>query len=158
MIMPSGSRAHSKESRSWATPTSKFGQFPRSRNRANLRCRRAVEVNAWVPRAPRLHVGVLVHGAVVDDDMDREVFRHAAHRLLEKQEEVFLAILRGTSLFSGPGRDTQRGKQRRRAIALVVVRHRAGAPFLHGQTRLHGIQRLYVTLLIERKAHCLIVA
>ena len=109
-----------------------------------------VTVGIW-PSLPRLHVGVLVRGVVVEDDMDGEVFRHAAHHLLEKDEELLMAMLREALLLDGPRGDIQRGKQRRRAMALVVMRHRAGASFLHRQAGLGAIKRLKLAFLIERK-------
>ncbi|MNL64237.1 hypothetical protein D3C87_1884310 [compost metagenome] len=42
----------------------------------------------------------------------------------------------------------ERGKQRGRAIALVIVGHGGGAPLLQRQTGLCAIQRLHLALLI----------
>jgi hypothetical protein len=60
---------------------------------------------------------------------------------------------RETLVLKHSGGDIQRGEQPRRAMALVVVRHRPRAPCLHRQAGLRAIQRLNLTLLIERKAH-----
>ena len=45
----------------------------------------------------------------------------------------------------------ERGEQRGRAVALVVVGHRAGAPLLHRQPRLGAVERLDLALLVDRQ-------
>jgi len=47
-----------------------------------------------------------------------------------------------------PVRDIERGKKGGRAVAHIVVRHRAGAAFLQGQTWLRAIQSLHLALLV----------
>ena len=42
-------------------------------------------------------------------------------------------------------------KQGRGAVALVVVRHRAGAALLHRQARLGAVERLDLALFIDRQ-------
>ena len=49
------------------------------------------------------------------------------------------------------GGDVERGEQRRRAVALVVVRHRSGAALLHRQARLRAVERLDLALLVDRE-------
>ena len=49
------------------------------------------------------------------------------------------------------------GKQRGRAIALVVVRHGGCAPFLQRQARLRAIQRLYLALLVTAQHNRVLV-
>jgi hypothetical protein len=45
----------------------------------------------------------------------------------------------------------QRGEQRCRSVALVVVRHGLGAALLHRQPRLSAIERLNLALFVEGK-------
>ena len=45
----------------------------------------------------------------------------------------------------------QRGEQRRRAVALVVVGHRAGAALLQRQAGLGAVERLDLALLVDRQ-------
>ena len=47
----------------------------------------------------------------------------------------------------------ERGEQRGRAVAFVVVRHRPGATFLHRQPRLGAVEGLDLALLIDREDH-----
>ena len=83
--------------------------------------------------------------------MDREVFRHAAYHLLEKDEEVYMAVLREALLLNRSGGDIQRCEHCRRAMALVIVHHRPRASFLHRQAGLRAIQRLNLTFSSNEK-------
>src|SRR3546814_2864012 len=47
----------------------------------------------------------------------------------------------------------ERGEERRRAVALVVVGHGAGAALLHGQAGLGAVERLDLALLVDRQHH-----
>ena len=47
--------------------------------------------------------------------------------------------------------DVERGEERRRAVALVVVGHRAGEALLQGQARLRAVERLDLAPLVERE-------
>ena len=51
----------------------------------------------------------------------------------------------------GSVQDVQRGEERRRAVSLVVVGHRAGAALLQGQPRLRPVERLDLALLVDRE-------
>ena len=79
------------------------------------------------------------------------VFRHAALHLREKHEKVFTSVRREALLVGRRRRDIQLGKPRRRAMAIVVVRHSAGAAFFHRQARLRAIRRLKLAFLIKQK-------
>ena len=50
-----------------------------------------------------------------------------------------------------PSRTFKRGEQRGRAVALVVVGHRAGAALLHRQAGLGAVERLDLALLVHRQ-------
>ena len=45
----------------------------------------------------------------------------------------------------------ERGEQRRRAVALVVVRHRPAAAALHRQSGLGAVERLDLRFLVDRQ-------
>ena len=47
--------------------------------------------------------------------------------------------------------DVQRGEQRRRAVALVIVRHRAALAGLQRQAGLGAVERLDLALLVDRR-------
>ena len=51
----------------------------------------------------------------------------------------------------GPVEDVECGEQRGRTVALVIVRHRPGATWLHRQPRLGAVEGLDLALLIDRK-------
>src|SRR5258708_1323446 len=52
---------------------------------------------------------------------------------------------------NGTVEDIERGEQRGRAVALVVVRHRSGATRLYRQSRLGAIESLDLALLVDRE-------
>ncbi len=57
---------------------------------------------------------------------------------------------------SAANQDVERSKQRRRAVALIVMRHRAGPALLQRQSRLGAIERLNMTLLIHSQNQSLV--
>ena len=85
--------------------------------------------------------------------MNGQFVRHGADHLREKREKRLVAMLRHALLHDRARRHVEGGELRRRAMALVVVCHRPRAPFLPGQPRLRAVQRLDLTLLIEREDH-----
>jgi hypothetical protein len=56
------------------------------------RCRREVEALPWVPRQPRLDLGVLVGGVVVDDGVDRFALRHGGFGDIEEADERLMPM------------------------------------------------------------------
>ena len=64
-----------------------------------------------------------------------------------------MAVLVHAAAEHGAVEDVEGGKQRGRAVALVVVGHGAAFPGLHGQAGLGAIERLDLALLVDRQHH-----
>src|SRR5258707_8638390 len=107
-----------------------------------------MHVKSRVPGQPRLHLGVLMGGVVVRDQMKLLVLRRASIDLPQEAQPLLmtmlcLALANDTSI-----EDVQRRKQCRHPIALVVVGHRLTATSLEWQARLRPVKRLDLGLLI----------
>ena len=82
---------------------------------------RVVDMIAGASRQPAAHIGMFMHGVVVADDMDVEVFRHLLVNVFEEGEELLVSM---ASLAFGKHlttRDIERGKQPGRAMAYLIV-------------------------------------
>ena len=71
---------------------------------------------------------MLVGGVVVEDGMDRLSLRHLRLDGVEEADELLMPVALHVAANDGAIEDIEGGKQRRRAVALVVVGHRPGAP------------------------------
>jgi hypothetical protein len=105
-----------------------------------------VHVNAWRLGKPLLHYRMLVGRVVVGDQVKRLALGRFAINLSQELQPLGVPILALTDDLAV--QIVQRGKQRGRAVALVVVRHRLGATLLQRQARLRAIQRLDLALLV----------
>jgi hypothetical protein len=114
--------------------------------------RREVQLEAGMRDEPSLHLGRLVRTVVVEDEMHVEVLFHAPVDALQEADELGRAMSRQALADHFAALHVERGEQRRRAVALVVVRHRRGAALLERQARLRAIQRLNLALFIVLKA------
>ena len=89
-------------------------------------------------------------GVIVDDGVDRLSSRNL---LLNDIEEAKTELLMAMALPSVAadhraveGRSSRRSEQRRRAVALIVVRHGSGAALLQRQSGLCAVKRLNLAL------------
>ena len=93
----------------------------------------------------------LVARRVVHDDVHVEISGHVALDFVEELAELLGAVARHAFADDRPRFHVERGEQRRRAVAFVVV----GAPLdltrPHGQQRLGAVQRLNLALFIDAK-------
>ena len=97
------------------------------------------------------HLGMLVGGVVVDDHVDRLAGRDLALDLVEKADELLMPVALHALADDLALQHVERGEQRRRAVALVVVGHRPAAALLHRQARLGAVERLDLRLLVDRQ-------
>ena len=98
---------------------------------------------------PALDADVAVGAIVVEDQVQGFPVGKLGIELLEKLQELLMPVP-GIALADHPAfDDLQGGKQRRGAVAMVVVRVGATAPGLERQTGLRAIQGLDLTLLID---------
>ncbi len=118
--------------------------------------RHEVREEAGMSCEPGLHLGMRVSAVVVHHQVQRRVSR----KLLVQATQEFQKLLMPmplVALADDPAlQDFQGGKQGRRAMALVVVRHRAAAPLLQRQARLRAIQGLNLAFFIHAEHHGLL--
>ena len=108
-----------------------------------------MEGHARVFGQPGLHLGVLVGGVVIDDQVESEPFRRLPIELLEEAEELVVAVAVVTLAHDFTGSDVEGSEERRRAMALVIMGHRPRPALLHGQPGLGTVKGLNLTLLID---------
>ena len=111
--------------------------------------RREVQLEARMLGEPRLHLGRLVRPVVVEHEVDVEVLLHAPVDPLQEADELLGTVARLALADDEAALHVERGEQRRRAVALVVVRHRRGAALLQRQARLRAVERLDLALLVD---------
>jgi hypothetical protein len=80
---------------------------------------------------------------------DLALRRQGGIDLIEKLEQLLVAMLAMTATDDLPGRHIQRGTQRRRAVPKVVVGLARRDPGAHGQQGARPIQRLHLALLVQ---------
>jgi len=121
------------------------GVEPRSRGG------REVEDPAWVSGEPGLHLGMLVDGVIVQDDVDHLAGRNCALDGVEEADEFLMAVALHAAAEDGAVEDVQRGEQGCRAVADIIVGHRTGLARLDRQSRLRPIERLDLAFLVDRQ-------
>jgi hypothetical protein len=90
---------------------------------------REVHVEARMLDQPSLYGRMLVRGVVVRDQMERLVLGRFAIDLAQELQPLDLGVALLALTDDLPVQHVERGKQRARAIALIVVRH-GGTPLL----------------------------
>ena len=127
------------------------GKEPLDRVEPRGRGRREVEGPARVPREPCPDLGVLVAGVVVEHDMDQLAGRDVALETVEEANELLVPVALHALPDHRAVEHVHGGEQRRRAVADVVVRHRAGPALLHRQAGLRAVESLDLRLLVDRE-------
>ena len=94
---------------------------------------------------------MLVGGIVVEDDVDQLAGRDRRARRVEEADELLVAMALHAAADHLAVEHVERGEQGRRAVALVVVGHRAGLARLHRQARLRPVERLDLAFLVDRE-------
>ena len=97
------------------------------------------------------HLRMLVGGVVVEDDVDELAGRHLRFDGVEEADELLMAMALHAAADDLAFEHVERGEQRRGAVALVVMGHRAGAALLHRQAGLGAVERLDLALLVDRQ-------
>ena len=115
------------------------------------RFRGEVEDEARMPRQPSPHLGVLVGGVVVEDDMDDFAGRDLRLDGVEEADELLMAVALHAATDHLAFEHVESGKQRGRAMPLVIVRQGAGPALLHWQPRLGAVERLDLRFLVDRE-------
>lgn len=108
-----------------------------------------MEGPAWVADEPGADLGMLVGGVVVDDGMDELAGRHLRLDGVEEADELLVTVALHVATDHRAVDEVEGSKQGGGAVALVVMRHGAGAPFLHGQPGLGTVEGLDLALLVD---------
>ena len=110
---------------------------------------REVENPARMIGQPFEHIGLFVGGVVVDDGVDDFADRYGALDGVEEADELLMAMPAHAAPNHGPVENVERGEQRRRSVALVIVGHRPAFAGLDRQARLGAVERLDLALLVD---------
>src|SRR5215475_5317515 len=98
---------------------------------------------------PALYRGCLVRPVVVKHEVDIEMLLYASVDALEEPDELFCTVPRMAFADDETRLHIKRSKQRRGAVALVIMGHRCRAALLQRKARLSAIQCLNLALLID---------
>jgi len=126
-----------------------LGEEPLDGVEPGRRCWREVEGPARVMRKPFEDLRMFVGGIVVENGVDRLAGGHLRLDGVEEADELLVAVPLHVLADHGAIEDIECGKQRRRAMALVVVGQRGAASLLHRQAGLRAVERLDLRLLIH---------
>ena len=102
-------------------------------------------------RQPFSHLGMFVRGVVVEDDVDDLAGRHFGFDCVEKADEFLMSMALHAAADNGAIEDVERGEQRGRAVALVIVGECSAPSRLHGQAGLGSIEGLDLRFFVDRK-------
>ena len=111
--------------------------------------RREVQLKARMGGQPVAHRLVLVGPVVVEDDVQGQIGRERAVEAPQELQEFLMPMTAVALADDLAGQHVQRGEQRRCAVTLVVVGHRAAAAGLHRQARLRAVESLNLALLVD---------
>ena len=98
---------------------------------------------------PLQHLGVLVGGIVIDDDMNRLALRHPGIDDVEEADELLMTMTLHALAEDLARKDVERRKQGGDTMPLIIVGHGTDASLLHRQSWLGTIQRLNLALFID---------
>src|SRR5882757_8539569 len=104
-----------------------------------------------MPVQPLTHLWMLVGGVVVEDHVHDFFYRHLRLNGVQEADELLETMALHTLANDLAFEDIESSEQRRGAMALVVVGHRAGSAFLHRQAGLGAVQRLDLRFFIDRE-------
>src|SRR2546426_6809304 len=98
---------------------------------------------------PRLHPRMFVGSVVVDDEVQVELGGSLAIDLLEKADELLMAVTSHAVADHLAVEHAERGEEGGRSVALVVVGSGSEPALLHRQTRLGAVESLNLALLVH---------
>lgn len=110
-----------------------------------------MEGEALVAIQPGSNLRVLVGGVVVEDHMHGLARWRLGFDGVEEADEFLMPMALHVAPDDGAIQHVQSGKERRGAVAFVVVRHGPEPPLLQRQTGLGAVERLDLALLVNRE-------
>ena len=96
---------------------------------------------------------LLMRRVVIEDHVDGLVLWHFALDAVEETDELLMAVALHVLSDDRTVQHVECGEECRRAVALVIMGHGAGAAPLHRQAGLGAVKRLDLRLLIDRQHH-----
>ena len=108
-----------------------------------------MEGEALVAAEPLAHLGMLVGGVVVENDVYEFSGRDFGVDGVEEADELLMPMTLHVAADHRAVENIEGGEQRRRAVPLVVMGHRSGASLLHGEARLGAVEGLDLALLVD---------
>src|SRR3977135_3116530 len=94
-----------------------------------------------MPRQPSPHLGMLVGGVVVEDDMDDFAGRDLRLDGVEEPDELLMAVALHAATDRVALGDSESGEQRVCAVPFVVMGQGAGAALLNSRRQLGALER-----------------
>jgi len=128
-----------------------FGEEALDSVEPRARGRREVEGETRVPIEPLTHLRMLMGGVVVEDHVHELSGRHLGLDSIEEADELLVTMALHASANDLAFEHIESSKQRRCAVALVVMGHRAGPALLHWQAGLGAIEGLDLRLFVDRE-------
>src|SRR5512144_3250473 len=104
-----------------------------------------------MPGEPVHHLRMLVGGVVVENEMNDLACRRLRLDGIEEADELLMPMALHAAADDGTFQDIQCGEQRGRAVALVVVGHRAGSTFPHRLADPRAVEHLTLALPAPRE-------
>jgi len=104
--------------------------------------RREVKRPARAPGEPGAYFGMLVSGVVVEDGMDELASGHHSLDPVKKADELLVPMAGHALANYRAVEDVESREQGGRAVADIIVGHRAGPPLLHRQAWLGAVECL----------------
>src|SRR5450631_2230890 len=105
---------------------------------------------------PGPDLGMLVCAVIVQDQMERNLARKLPVQPAEKPQELLMAVPFMALSNHTSAENLQSGKQRGRAVAFIVMRHRPAPALLERQARLRTIQGLNLAFFVHTQHDCLL--
>src|SRR6266705_3060984 len=115
-----------------------------------------VQVEAWMPLQPALHRRALVRAVVVDDEMQSQLRRRLAVDAGQEADELAAPMARQALTNDLAVEQAEGRKQRRRAMARVIMRLPGGDAGPQRQQRRRSVQGLNLALLVHRQLQGLV--
>jgi hypothetical protein len=108
-----------------------------------------VQLETRMTPNPGFHARMFGGPVIIHDQMQIEPGRRFAVNLREETDELLMPVTRHTVADDCAIEHAQRGEQRGRTVALVIVRPRSGASRLDRESRLGPIEGLDLAVLID---------
>ena len=102
---------------------------------------------------PFQDIGMFVRGVIVDDGVNELAAWHGTVDGGEKSDELLMPMLVHATPDHGSVEDVQGGKERRRAVAFVIMGHGPAFARFQRQARLGPIESLNLALLVDGDDH-----